>query len=244
MERKKCPPGFRRQGPKCVPVRPTAVPMNRRFFGAPAGGPASTPWSTGSAAKKITCVNALSSGCFNICAAVLCGFSQDPPGSVVPGNGSAVFGTVGVGGTLYKSGFIFAADVTLQAKFREFTTAPANKLYSIAALDASGNAVAGVILLGSGAAQVTANGAFFVGTWTPTPGGTHTVHVYSQNGVGFLFIDGVQIPLVPAGPSPITFIPNSFGFSAFNTDMDSTAELYSIFVANGVFPPSTVFCCG
>jgi hypothetical protein len=244
MERKKCPPGFRRQGPKCVPVRPTAVPMNRRFFGAPAGGPTSSPWSTGPAAKKATCVQALVSACFNICAPVLCGFISDPPGSVIPGNGSAVFGTVGVGGTLYKGGLIFAADATVQAKFREFTTAPANKLYAVVAFDAGGIGVVGAVLLGSGAAQVTVNGTLFVGTWTPTPGATHTVHAYSQNGVGFLFIDGVQIPLVPGGPSPITFMPNTFGFSAFNTDMDSTAEFFSAFGANGVFPPTTVFCCG
>lgn len=237
MDRKHCPPGFRANGPECVPQGTGVFP-----FTNPAGGPTSSPFSGGGPQPQ-GCVPALVRACFGICASTLCGFTADPPGSVIPGNGSAVFGTVGVGGTLFQSGYQFNAEATVQATFREFTTAPANKFYAVGAFDSAGMTRVAALLFGTGVAAVAVGPNLFTGTWTPVPGARHTVHAYSLGGVGYLFLDGVAIPLTAAGASPVAFVPNAFGFSSFNPDMDSTAEFYSAFGANGALPPSTIFCC-
>jgi hypothetical protein len=237
MDRKTCPPGFRPKGPDCVPQGPRIVPALN-----PTGGPTSSPWSNGGPQPQ-GCVPPLVGACFGTCKSYLCGFIVDPPGSVIQGNGSAIFGTVGVGGTLYQEPYSFNVEATVQATFREFTTATPNTLYAVGAFDSTGLTRVAALLFGTGVAGVSIGNTLFTGSWTPVPGAKHTVHAYALGGVGYLFLDGVAIPLTASGPSPVSFLPNSFGFSAFNFDMDSTAEFYSAFGANGAFPPSTIFCC-
>lgn len=88
----------------------------------------------------------------------------------------------------------------------------------------------------------------YLGTWTPT-GGTHKVHfTVDALGVPRLWVDGTEIALVffafgaggPAQP------PNTAEFNVFNLDgpgPSKSAVVSEVFVASGVLPPTTIFCC-
>lgn len=87
---------------------------------------------------------------------------------------------------------------------------------------------------------------FWLGTWAPN-NGTHKMH-FTVDAIGMptLFIDDVAIPLVLSGntPSAVTASANNVAIFAMAGVVGVFSALVkNFFLASGVLPPSTVFCC-
>lgn len=87
---------------------------------------------------------------------------------------------------------------------------------------------------------------FWLGTWTPN-NGSHKVHfTVDALGTPSLFIDDVVIPLVLSGntPSGVTAAANNVGVFAMAGIVGVFSALVKkFFLAAGVLPSTTVFCC-
>lgn len=137
--------------------------------------------------------------------------------------------------------------VTFQFRFAEIAGPPTfNMSYTTGVLDSSGEGNPLIFLRGDGFIVVFRGALGYLGTWTPAGNGAvHIVHI-TVDGAGnpSLFVDGVAIPLTgPGAVSPVVAGPNQVGASIQNDDLTGQGYYDRIFVAAGVFPPSTVFCC-
>jgi hypothetical protein len=86
----------------------------------------------------------------------------------------------------------------------------------------------------------------YLGAWTPN-NGTHVVHfTIDAGGVPTLYVDGVLIPLVQFFVGPVVVPVPANTASAYFTSGSAfpyTAVISKYFVASGVLPPTTAFCC-
>jgi len=151
------------------------------------------------------------------------------------------------------------ADYTLQFRFMEAPVAPAgSRAYTVdlwggdgktkgtVSFQATTGSPTGSVLVRIGAGDPA---PAFVGVWTQLPGSTRLVHMsVDLFGVPTLFMDGVNIPLVPAGlavavaggtPNTISAITNGAG-----PGKPALVAKYDwLFVHLAQTPPSEVFCC-
>lgn len=137
--------------------------------------------------------------------------------------------------------------VTLQYRFAEIAGAPTiNMDYVVGVIDSSGEGNPLVFLRGDGFVIVFRGAVGYLGAWAPVGNGAvHVVHITVDGGGNpSLFIDGVFIPLsAPGAVSPVVASPNQVGASILNDDLSGQGSFDRIFVADGVYPPSTEFCC-
>lgn len=230
-------------------------------MGVPFGGPASSPWSFGGSAVAAStpaptpipvpaCISAdLFSDCFTGCDEVgNCGWTIITPAGTVTFDGTKIiegsFGANTQGEAQKSLAFMPAGAFTAQYEFTEIAAATPNKTYAVGMFDALGNAIFAVSLLGDGSLFAGDQTNIFIGTWTPVPGATHTVHV-TDDGAGTmtLYIDGVLVPLIFLAPGPITGTASVVDLSIDNDDLDGQGSYDSVFLTNGILPPSEVFCC-
>jgi hypothetical protein len=233
----------------------------------PFGGPGSGLWPSGSAAPSPgprvlaqgaptpSCTVAdLFAQCFGGCdAAGNCGWTAiTPPGTVTFGATKVSMGPFGVDheGAITKPIFgVTAPNRTFQFKFTEVGTPPGVGIsYSCAVTDAATFHIINVQLFGEGLVQVFVRNAgvtlLYIGTWAPVPGALRTVHLQvNVAGIPTLFIDGVAVALALSGPIPTAFSPNVVVATIVNALALSQGAFDSIFLATGIFPPDTVFCC-
>lgn len=223
-------------------------------YNAPFGGPASGLWPSGSSFGQTSlssCLVAnLLSECFQGCNNPgNCGW-QIFFGDVVFTGQDVKLDPNGGAAVIFKplSG-VPSQNVSVQVRFQEIAGALEPTMqYGMGAVGASGRGIVGAQLRGDGTVFVEiGETTIYNGTWTPQGGGAfHTVVVnVDANGTPTLFIDQVLIPLVVGG----VLIPAPFGpaavFSAVNIGgtPQGPATLHSIFIARGIYPPTTVFCC-
>lgn len=137
--------------------------------------------------------------------------------------------------------------VTLRFRFAEIAGAPTiNMDYVVGVLDSGGEGNPLVFLRGDGLVIVFRGSLAYLGTWTPAGNGAvHIVHLtVDAAGNPSLFIDGIPIPITgPGAVSPVVAAPNQVGASIENDDLSGQGSFDRIFVAAGVFPVSTEFCC-
>lgn len=93
----------------------------------------------------------------------------------------------------------------------------------------------------------TVSASFHTGHWFPN-NGTHQIHVAIDGGGNpFLWIDGIPIPLTPAGSGSINIgsLPHGVVFFSGSSGpfFPDEATIRSVFVTANFFPPTTVFCC-
>jgi hypothetical protein len=134
---------------------------------------------------------------------------------------------------------------TAQFLLQEIAAAPtANKIYTFAIFDSLGNGIIQVALRGDGTLTVTVGASSYSGAWSPMSGATRQVHLtVDALGVPSLWIAGVSIPLAPIAPLAVTSTPNTIELGIENDDEDGMGAYDNVFVALGIFPPATVFCC-
>ena len=235
-------------------------PQVPRSFVSPTGGPASSPWSNNAGGVPSSaptpvppapaCVTAdLFADCFtngNDGWTV-----ETPPGTVVFADQKVYLGSGPLfsglpQGEIRKSVLTPAGAWTLRFEFTEINFTPTfNKIYIIGAFDGAGNAVA--------VAQFTGDGTGFAGdlvnlytfTWTPVQGATHSV-ILKRDGLGnlTLTLDGVNVPLTPFGPGPVSGTPSVMDIIITDNDeADGKGSFDSIFFASGDIPDQAEFCC-
>ena len=240
-----CPPNFvlNKQG-CCLPTGTTT----------PFGGPASGLWPSGSTPSRPpapSCQAPYFAACFQGCNAPgNCGWTIITPPDTVIFDGARV--NLGSGEDENPDGLVTHAlagvpanTFTAQFLLQEIAAAPtANKLYSFTIFDSLGNGIIQVALRGDGTLTVTVGPSSYGGAWTPMSGATSTVHLtVDALGVPSLWIAGVSIPLAPTAPLAVTSTPNTIELGIENDDEDGMGAYDNVFVALGIFPPATVFCC-
>lgn len=261
-----CPPPLIRQTPQGPCVRPAGVPVRSPAIVTPFGGPASGLWPSGSrpisspVASIPSCLPTMFDECFAQCIGsappdVVCGW--DAPGSggtVVFTPGQASFdgppspAIIRIRKLIPNPVSLFG--ITGQYKFTEFDSQTAADFYDISLGDAGLVNALDLFLEGDGVVyfQVgpVANSPFYNGMWTPN-GGTHVVHyTVDSGGVPTLYIDGVLINLVLMG-SQVNFAnapDNSINVEFSRNNVGVPARMFNYFLTAGIFPPTTVFCCG
>jgi hypothetical protein len=234
----------------CPPRKPLDCPPGV----APFGGPASGLWPSGSSFGQVSlssCLGAnLFSECFQGCdGAGNCGW-QTIFGSVVFTGQSVLLDPNAVAAVIFKplSG-VPPSNVTLQVRFQEMTgSIEPTMQYGMGAIGSTGRGIVAVQLRGDGTVFVEIGEmTVYTGTWTPQGNGAfHTVVVtVAPNGTPSLFVDQTFIPLVLGGaPVPAPFGPGIiFSVVNFGGTPQGPATLHSIFLARGIYPPTTVFCC-
>lgn len=236
------------QGDRKVPCPPCPP------FITPLGGPASGLWPSGSSFGQTSLTSCLAANLFSECFQGCnnpnnCGW-QTIVGSVVFTGQNVTLDPNGGAAVIFKpfSG-VPSQNVTVQVRFQEMTgVIEPTMQYGMGAIGASGRGIAGIQLRGDGSAFVEIGEmTVYNGTWTPKGGGAfHTVVLnVAADGTPSLFVDQVFIPLVVGG----VLIPAPFGpgiaFAVVNIGgtPQGPATLHSIFVARGIYPPTTVFCC-
>jgi len=243
---------------QCGPKKPCSTPF---------GGPGSGLWPSSGAAESAgprvlgrpapSCVLAdLFADCFTACLTpAACGWTVISPPPTVSFNGDQmIIGRVGMDATGEAFKALLATmpfDFTVQYKFSEMLLAPpgADQTYQVDVSDATGLIVLRVSLSGGGAVLVNVSGAQFSGVWTPLGAGApHTVHCSWGGGIPFLVIDGGVIGLAPIPPAsfsqaPDTMLARVMKVGAPTLPGEGVGAFDWIFVATGVLPPSTVFCC-
>lgn len=144
-------------------------------------------------------------------------------------------------------------NLTAQWTFTEFAapTGLGNSVYEFYVVNAG--STEGILI------RLTDDGSLFVlvgpvaaagiygGVWTPN-NGTHKIHLtVDALGVPILSIDDVDIPLAFFGPGAIflgTLPANVVAFfMAAGLVFPDSSVVSSVFIASGVLPSSTVFCC-
>lgn len=260
-----CPPGFVRPVPSGPCVRPGFV--------TPFGGPASGLWPSGRAGPQTplpSCTGAnFLSDCFAHCVGTItpaspgpvCGWTYDSVFGSGPITFTPGFMTVQSPGFLdepmadknFASSLIDIINTTLQFQFSEFPDilGDPNTAYVVIITNFDLSKCILILLFSDGTVIFqlgpTLNATNYTGTWSPN-NGTHTVHVtIDAMGIPSLFVDGVSIPLafLSMGPSfAQLFPPNIMSLGAGNgTASPSSMSYEKAFLAAGIFPPDTVFCC-
>jgi len=257
------PPVQPNRPPQMVCFNVAAPTPTARPSLSPTGGPASglwanngTPAPTPSPAPTPTppptpvCVNAdLFADCFttgNV------GWSvETPPGTVVFADQKVYLGSGPLfsglpQGEIRKSVLTPAGTWTLRFEFTEVNFTPTfNKVYIIGAFNGAGNAVALVQFTGDGTGFAGDLATLDTFTWTPAQGATHSV-ILKGDGLGnlTLTLDGVNVPLTPLVPGPVTGAPSVMDIIITDNDeADGKGSFDSIFFANGNIPDNTAFCC-
>lgn len=227
----------------CGPGKPCSTPF---------GGPASGLWPSGAGPGIATpaCRAAdLLAQCFQGCDALgNCGWSiLTPAGTVVFGSDHVSLGHSGanVDGSIEKGAVIPAMDFTLQFQFTEIAIPPNDKIaYNVSAFDSLGDIRLGIDLTGDGILTAYTNASDWNGAWTPLSGAVHEVTLsVDALGAVLLFIDGIQVALVPDVPAGTTGNPDTVFALIENKNPSGQGSFERIFVASGVLPASTVFCC-
>jgi hypothetical protein len=234
----------------CPPRKPLDCPPGV----APFGGPASGLWPSGSSFGQTSLASCLGANLFSECFQGCnnpgnCGW-QTVIGSVVFTGQNVLLDPNAGAAVIFKSfSGVPAQNVTLQVRFKEIAgVVEPTMAYGMGALDAAGMGIAAVQLRGDGTVFVQIGGiAVYNGTWTPQGNGAfHTVVLnVAADGTPTLFIDQVLIPLLLGGaPMPAPFGPAiAFSVINFGGTPQGPATLFSIFLARGIYPPTTVFCC-
>lgn len=143
-------------------------------------------------------------------------------------------------------------DKTLQLKLTEYPapTGAGNTQYEFYLLSAGSTEILYFRLVDNGTIFLivgpTSGANIYSGTWTPN-NGTHTIHItISAGGVPTMYIDGILTPLAfifnsPSGaPLPANTASMFFGSGPVFPD---SAIVIDYFLASGVLPPTTEFCC-
>src|SRR6188474_285289 len=150
------------------------------------------------------------------------------------------------------SALVGVTNISIQYTFTEFPGSAGSGLsrYDFYLTDTGPVNALDIFLDDTGSVFITlgpgAGADAYFGTWTPN-NGTHKVDLSVDGAmVPTLFIDDVAIPLAFLGTGfSFSGIPpsNVFMPTALRGTAVSAATVSSIFVTNGVFPPSTVYCC-
>jgi len=263
--RKVCPLPSKNQPPskqQCffVVENRRVAPVSRSAFN-PTGGPASGPFSNSAgrapspaptpAPPTPACVTAdLFADCFttgNVGWTV-----ETPPGTVVFADQKVYLGSGPIGsglpqGEIRKSVLTPSGAWTLRFQFTEVANGPPtfNKIYIIGAFNGAGNAVAVVQFTGDGTGFAGNLANLYTFTWTPVQGAMHSV-IFKDDGLGnlTLTLDGVNIPLTPFGPGPVSGTPSVMDVIITENDgFDGKGSFDNIFFANGNIPDGAEFCC-
>lgn len=255
------PPGRPR-----IPQVPVCPPTPLRGFVTPFGGPASGISPAGPSAPAAapavvpaptpvppvpTCVTATDfTECFTGCdGAGNCGWTIVTPAGTVVFDGVKVNeGSSGLNaqGEVRKPLSAFpAGDFTAQFTLQEVAAPPtANITYALGMFDALGNSFISIALFGDGSLFIGDMTNIYIGTWTPVSGTIHTVHITrTATGTLTLYIDGIVIPLVFLAPGPVVGMAGVADLSIANNDLSGQGSYDNVFLADGILPPSTEFCC-
>jgi hypothetical protein len=129
--------------------------------------------------------------------------------------------------------------------FQEVAAPPTGNItYAVGMFDSLGNAFFAIALVGDGSLLIGDTANIYIGTWTPSAGAIHTVHITrTAAGVLTLYIDGVVVPLILVAPGPVTGVAGVADLSIANNDLSGQGSYDNVFLTDGILPPSTEFCC-
>lgn len=134
---------------------------------------------------------------------------------------------------------------TASFKLTEIAAAPtAGMNYAVGMFNSAGDSVFALVLIGDGSVFAGDMTDIYFGAWTPSAGATHTVRL-TRTGPGTLTlsIDGVNIPLTPIAPGPITGTAGVVDLSIQNNDLSGMGAYDEVFLTDGIADPALRFCC-
>lgn len=144
-------------------------------------------------------------------------------------------------------------NITGQFDFTEYATTPnATTTYQLIMNNNGITESISVSFFGDGSVAVQAGDSTtvptYAGAWIPSPGSAHVVHFsISALGVPLLWLDDVPVPLLFIGNVGTFFASypsNNISWGGGAGDAAAAVSpIRNLFIASGVLPPSTVFCC-